>query len=346
VHVFLQGFGGGGLTAMIAGLAALFGPIIGGGLTDAYSWRLIFYVNLPPGAFSFYLAWISMKRFEHPTKKLQLDYIGSLLIGISTIALILFVTWGGEATIGYPWDSPQIIALIIIFVISLGLFIVQEYHHPLPTLQLRLHKIKNVWINLFITFFAYYSMISMVNYLAVYFQEVLGNIAVISGLKLCGFVGGFLVTSRFSGKILVKTSKSNYIMGLSGGILALGLGLMVLITPTINYGYIFLFTMLIGSGIGYLIPSTGALIQLAVPQRDIAVAMSNYSFDSYLGGCIGITVSSTIYTRSFQKYKEQGYLPPNAATKAITQTFLWCIPPIVLASILGFFLDPVKQKKT
>jgi len=365
---FLQGFGGGGLTAMtmiipgdivqpkdrpqifaflgiIAGLGSLLGPILGGALTDAYSWRLIFYVNLPPGIFSFVLAWFSMKRFEVPKKRLRLDYTGSVLIAIATISLILFITWGGEESIGYPWDSPQIIALILICAVSFTLFIFQEYYHELPTLQLRLHKIRNVWINFAIVFFSYYSMISVVNYMSVYFQEVKGNIAVISGLKLGGFVGGFILMSRLSGKILMKTRKANFIMSLSCLLLALGIGLLHLLSPTLNYGYIFLFTTIMGIGTGFVVPASGAMIQLSVPQRDIAVAMSNYSFDCYIGGCIGVTVAGTIVTRTSQRLLQEGFTYAEATSAGIGNALLWCVPPMVLVAFFALFLTPVKQKK-
>jgi len=286
-----------------------------------------------------------MKRFEVPTKDLRLDYIGSILIAIASLSLILFVTWGGEKDIGYPWDSIQIVILVITFSVALILFIVQEYYHRLPTLQLRLYKIRNVWINLFIAFFVYYALFTVVNYMAVYFQVVLGDIPVMSGLKLGGFVTGFVIASRSSGKILTCTSKANIVMGLAGIMLAVGLGVMSFITPTINYGYIFLFTLLMGLGIGFLVPSTGAWIQLSVPQREIAVAMSNFSFHCYLGGCVGITVSGTIFERSMYKYSLQGYTAQESVTKGLIETFFWCIPPIAVASILGFFIHPIKEKR-
>jgi len=232
----------------------------------------------------------------------------------------------------------------VISAVTFALFIIQEYYHPLPTLQLRLHKIKNVGLNYAIVFFAYYSMIAVVNYMAIYFQVVLGNLPVISGCKLGGFVFGFIVMARFSGKILLKTSKSNLVMGVCGCVLSLGLGLMALVTPTLNYGYVFLFTTIMGVGIGYLIPATGAIIQVSVPQRDIAVAMSNFSFDGYLGGCIGITIAGTIFTRIQENQLAHGHSLADATCSGVSAVFLYCVPPLLLASLLGFFLDPIKQK--
>jgi len=87
------------------------------------------------------------------------------------------------------------------------------------------------------------------------------------------------------------------------------------------------------------------MIQVAVPQRDIAVAMANFSFDSYIGGCIGVTVSGSIFNRALVKALSQGYSEIDATSQGISAVFLWCVPPIVVAAMLGFFLHPVKQKK-
>jgi len=188
-------------------------------------------------------------------------------------------------------------------------------------------------------------MLATINYMTIYFQEVRGDKAVVSGAKLAGFVFGFTVMSRFSGKILMKTRKSNLVMSLSSALLALGLGLCTLLTPTINYGFIFLFHLIMGIGTGFLIPATGAIIQLSVPQKDIAVAMANFSFDSYIGGCIGITVAGTIFNRTFTRDLVLGLSNVEAISHGVSNVLLYCVPPLGIAIILGLFLDPVKKRK-
>jgi len=285
-----------------------------------------------------------MKKFQVPAKKLPLDWLGSLFIGLATICLVLFITWGGEPGNGYPWSSPIIILLIIFTGFFSVLFVLQEYRHPYPTLQLHLHTIRNVWVNYLIGFFSYYAMSSEITYLAIYFQTVIGDRAVISGLKLGGFIFGFMLTARWSGKILPKTSKSNILMGLSGGLVVIGLGLSGLITPEMNYGYVFLFTSILGFGIGFLVPAAGALVQMAVPQKDIAVAMSNYSFDSYIGGCIGVTISGSIFTRTLTQSVIEGHDYRTAVCEGVAAACLWGVPPAVIAAVLSFFIHPPKQK--
>jgi len=222
---------------------------------------------------------------------------------------------------------------------------VQEYYHPLPIIQLSLHRIRNVWINFLIIFVGYYCLVSFIYYLPVYFQTALGNLAIISGLKTSGFIVAFTIMSQFSDKIIMKTKHSNLVMGFCGCLIALGLGLCSLITPTLNYGLLFFFTFIMGVGSGFWIPASGALVQIVISQRDIAVAMSNYSFDGFLGSVIGITISGAIYNRSVTKYLNLGEPFPLATSKAVGDVFLWMVPAVLFASFFGFFLSNVNLSK-
>jgi len=331
-----------GLLMSVAGCGALLGPLLGGGLTVAYSWRLVFYVNIPIGGFAFVAAYFSMKRFEVPTQRLPLDYIGSALVGISTIALLLFITWGGEPVIGYPWSSWQIIFLILVFGVFLILFIIQEYYHPLPTLQLGLHRIRNVWIGFFLIFVGYWTLVSFIYYLPVYFQNVQGDSPIISGLKTCGFVVAFTVMSQFAAdKLIMRTNYGNSIVGLFGFLMALGFGLCSMITPTFNYGLLFFFTLIVGTGSGVWLPASAAFVQVSVSQRDMAVAMSMFNFDGFLGAAIGITISGTIFNRGIVKYAGLGDSTNLATSKAVGDVFLWMVPLCVIGGVLAFFLHNI-----
>jgi len=271
---------------------------------------------------------------------LQLDYLGGLLISIFNVSLILVLTWGGVPKIGYAWNSPQIIVLIITCLLALILFLIQENFHPLPILQIRLHKIRNVWASYLIITCSEYSTVTLVNFAPVYFQEVLKDSALISGLKTCGFIFGFIAMTFFT-PTFVNSNKVHLVMGLSAGLFATCLlVLSFLLSKTLNYVYFFVLTSIMGAGVGFLIPSTGTLVQNTVPQKDIAVAMANYSFNSLIGGIVGVTVSGTIFTRSQLSYLQQGHNQVDATLYGVVHVFIYLVPLLVVASFVGFFLDP------
>ena len=96
--------------AMILAMIAC--PLVGGYITDALSWRWIFYINMPiGGAALIYLAptlHLPRKRVEH-----RVDYLGAAVLAVAATAVVLLTTWGGNQ---YAWGSPPIVALAVVAV--------------------------------------------------------------------------------------------------------------------------------------------------------------------------------------------------------------------------------------
>src|ERR1700733_9799551 len=84
-------------------LATIGGPLLGGFITDSFSWRWIFYINLPIGGAA--LAYLAVT-LHLPKRRVQhrVDYLGAAILAVGTTALVLLSTWGGTE---YAWRSPQ-----------------------------------------------------------------------------------------------------------------------------------------------------------------------------------------------------------------------------------------------
>src|SRR5258708_35443206 len=107
-------------------LASVAGPVDGGGITESASGRWIFFINLPLGGAALVYLMATMKlparRVEH-----RIDYLGGVLLGVVSTAVILLATWGGTQ---YAWSSVEIIGLIVIAIAALGSFIAVERRGP------------------------------------------------------------------------------------------------------------------------------------------------------------------------------------------------------------------------
>ena len=85
----------------VFGIASIGGPLLGGWITDNFSWRWLFFVNLPIGiaALAFIIAYLHL---PHTPRKHSLDYVGFVTLGLGLSSVLLATSWGGTQ---YPWDS-------------------------------------------------------------------------------------------------------------------------------------------------------------------------------------------------------------------------------------------------
>jgi MFS family permease len=97
-----------GLFSGVFALCSVTGPVLGGVITDALSWRWIFYVNLPVGMVALSLILIGLPRTERPRVVHRIDYPGAVLLTLMTAALLLLLSWGGTVA---AWSSPTIVGL-------------------------------------------------------------------------------------------------------------------------------------------------------------------------------------------------------------------------------------------
>lgn len=129
-----------GFWGMIVIVAPILGPIIGGYLTEVYSWPWIFYINVPIGFFSAMVVWSFLKDNESEIVRHPIDWVGLFLLTISVGALQIMLDKGKDL----DWfESNVIIALTIISMISLGYFIIWNYFQKTPIVDFSFLKNRN-----------------------------------------------------------------------------------------------------------------------------------------------------------------------------------------------------------
>lgn len=211
------------------------GPVLGGWLTDAYSWHWVFLINLPFGGLSMALTWLFV--YDSPllqedrrkllARGLKIDYLGFALVvlGFGTLQVVLdrFEREDG-------FSSPFILTLSLVSVVSLVSLVVWELVHPQPIMNLRLFKIPAFAISNVVMFLFGFIIVSTTQLLPQLTQELLGYDATTAGLTLglggvlslfimplAGVVTGRLIQPKwliFSG-LLGTAGALNYAAGLN-----------------------------------------------------------------------------------------------------------------------------------
>ena len=162
-------------------VAPVVGPLLGGWLTDNFSWPWIFYINVPVGLAAAAVTWMIYRNRETPTKQLPIDAVG----------LGLLVMWVGSLQVlldkGKDLDwfhSGTIVALAVIAALGLALFIVWELTERHPVVDLRLFKRRNFTMGTAALSLGYGAYFGSVVLIPLWLQQYMGYTATLAGLAL------------------------------------------------------------------------------------------------------------------------------------------------------------------
>jgi len=280
-----------GLFGAVFAACSVAGPLLGGIITDALSWRWIFYVNLPVGAAALFLIAIGLR---HPCRSVthRIDYTGAGLLTCGTVTLLLLLSWGGVV---YPWLSPVIMILALLASLFYGLLIVQEGHASEPILPLRLFSNRVFAVAVSVIGLNAMALFGSLVFLPLFFQLVLGKSPSQAGLMMAPMMGGVIVAAVTGGRLVSATGRYKIfpVLGLivgTGSFLTLAWAAMQGAgTPVIETALVAL-----GCGLGLVMPNLTVAIQNSVERHDLGVATSVSAFIRSLGGALGVAVAGAV----------------------------------------------------
>ena len=167
------------LWAMTVVVAPIFGPILGGWLTDNFSWPWIFYINLPVGILAGLITWTLLHKRETKTFKAPIDAIGLFLL-VAGVGCLQFMLDNGN---DHDWfASPLIITLGIIALVCLTFLIVWEIHAKHPIVDLSLFKQRNFTVGVISLSLGMFAFFGINVVFPLWLQTTLGYTATWAGL--------------------------------------------------------------------------------------------------------------------------------------------------------------------
>jgi DHA2 family multidrug resistance protein len=278
-------------------VAPILGPVLGGWLTDSYSWRWVFYINIPVGIASIVMTKLYI--FDPPylrTESRKVDYwgIGMLAVGIGALQIVL--DKGQEE----DWfSSTMIVILAIVSAVTLVALVIHELTADDPIVDLRVFKARSYAVGVFLMTVVGFVLYGSMVLLPIMLQTVLGYPPLQAGIAMAPRgIGSFfmmpltgLMTGRLDPRKLLTT-----------GLIVGGTTLLWLSRLNLQAGYwdIFWPQLIQGVGMSLLFVPLTTVSMDPIPREKMGNATSLFNLMRNIGGSVGIAATGTMLARNTQ----------------------------------------------
>jgi DHA2 family multidrug resistance protein len=374
----LQGAGGGGLQpseqailadtfpparrgmafavyGMAVVVAPAIGPTLGGWITDNFSWRWIFYINVPIGIVSLFLSHRLVEdppylNAERARGRVRMDYMGLGLLMLAVGCLQLVLDKGQEN----DWfGSTWIVVVLSVAVYSFALWILWEWRHPEPIVNIRLFQHRNFATAMLFTFVLGVVLFGTTVVIPQFLQLLLGYPAQLSGEALAGGGMIMLLMMPIAG-FLVSRIDPRFMMAFGFWSTAASLYFIAThLSLQMDFRTAFLLRTYQAMGLAFIFLPSNTLAYVGIPREQNNQVSAMNSFVRNIGGSIGIALISTAITRQAQVY--QNYMVARAVsgnrafdqlTGALRQSMLHRNQPQPLKEAYGRVMGLIQGQAT
>ncbi len=302
-----------GLNAISVSLGLTLGPVLGGVLTELATWRAVFFVNLPIGMFAILWAMRVLPDERRSTGQ-TFDIPGAILSGTALLTLLLALTQG--ELLG--WTSPLIVALLLTFVVTAGLFLWVEQHAAQPMIDLRLFAIRGFSAGNASVVIAFAGLFTATFLLPFLLENGAGYAPIEAGLLLTPVpIIGALV-GPFSGSLSDRIGSR---VPASIGIAVMAIGLLSLsqLEPGFGPPDLIWRLALVGLGQGLFMPPNSSAVLGSVPRPRIGTASGTLAQMRIDGQALGIAASGAIVAARLPVHLAElsGMNPAEASARAL-----------------------------
>jgi predicted MFS family arabinose efflux permease len=262
------------------------GPLVGGYITDALSWRWVFYLNLPFGLTCMTVLMLAYPP-GRPSSGVRVDWLGATLLftGISALLLAL----GADAGSAAWWFAGASAALLTVFVIV-------ERRSPDPLLPIDLLRNPLIARTLTVVFLVGMALFGAIAFIPLFVQGVMGATATQAGQVLTPLFMGWVIMSIASARFTVKLGYR--LLAISGSaLMTVGFIGLLFVEPDSSRSSVLAAGLLIGSGMGLSMLSLLLAVQHGVARSHLGLATSLNQFSRSVGAAVGIAAMGALMTR-------------------------------------------------
>lgn len=293
------------LLAMVTVVAPIAGPILGGWITDSYSWPWIFFINVPIGLFAAFVVRQQMATRPVSTSRQPMDYVGliTLIIGVGALQIVL------DKGNDLDWfESNFIIIGSVISAIGLAAFVIWEMTDDHPVVNLRLFAFRNFRFGTICLVGGYAGFFGINLILPQWLQTQMGYTATYAGLAVAPLGVLPVLMSPFVGRYAHK-----FDLRLLAGLAFLAIGLSCFMradfTSQVDFTHIAVVQLFMGAGVALFFMPTLSILLSDLPPSQIADGSGLATFLRNLGGSFAASLTTWIWIRRANQH--HAYLSEN-----------------------------------
>jgi len=276
-------------------VAPIIGPTLGGWITDNYTWRWIFYINVPVGALAVFMSqtFIEDPPYIRRVVNAGMDYIGFGLMAVGLAALQIVLDKGQEE----DWfGSSLIVSLVIVTIVCLTFFVIWELKVEHPIVNLRVLKNRNFGLGVLLILVVGAILYGTTALLPIFLQTLMGYSATQSGLAVSPRGLGSLISMFVVGRLIGKID-SRYLMTIGFGTLALSVFLLGGINLQISITSVVWPNVINGLALGFIFVPLTTTSMGTLANKEISNASGIYNLMRNIGGGLGISLATTMLSR-------------------------------------------------
>ena len=306
------------LGSFIWGLASVLGPTFGGFIVTYFSWRWIFFVNVPLGAFCLVGIALYLIDVREKKKEAAIDYWGAVTLSTAILGLLTVFLMAGRS---FDWVSPQIIGLSIITIAAGIAFYYAEKRAREPILSLDFFNSRGFSIGNGSAFLASFTIFALFAYSPLFIQGALGKTPLQMSVAMLTMSLGWSIGALVCGQMVNRFGqKPSTIFGCL--CLVAGGGIMLTFSADTSLTTCSIVLGISGVGMGFVSMATLLVVQDSLDISDLGVATSSHQFARTLGGTIGVGISGSFVTMTLSNVME-----------SLMKTDLKNLPPSLIIEI-------------